>query len=116
MAAPAPEVVAEAESPRIDTFTTQHYQNHLPIISDNFQLPDFPVNFKDISAPGGGRLKFFAQNWKIMGCSQMVYDVISHGYRIQFDSLPQLTVNAIPFCLKLPDTQQVILDQESQDC
>ena len=109
MAAAAPK---EAESREIDNFTTQHYQIHLPINCDNFVLPNFPVNFENIKAPGGGRLKFFAQNWKTMGCSQMVYDVISHGYKIQFDILPQLTVHAKPFSLKLPDNQQVILDRE----
>ena len=107
--------VAEERNQRIDTFTTQHYQDHLPITCDTFILPDFPIDFKDISAPGGGRLKFFAPNWKAMGCSDMVYSVISYGYKIQFDSLPQLTVNAKPFALKLPDNQQVILDRELQE-
>ena len=104
----------EEKNPEIDNFTTQHYQHHLPVNSEHFQLPDFPIDFKTVTAPGGGRLKFFAPNWAAMGCSSMVYNVIKYGYKIQFHCLPKLTVNPKPFSLKLPENQQVILDNELQ--
>ena len=113
----ATEVVASrrAKTKPIDNFTTLHYQSHLPVDSSSFVLPDFPVNFTDISAPGGGRLQYFVDNWLQIGVSDFVYNVIKYGYKIQFMDTPQLTVNANPFALKLPATQQVILDKELND-
>lgn len=39
----------------------------------------------------GGRLGWFAENWRFLGCSNFAYKVITKGYKLPFRSVPKLT-------------------------
>ena len=102
------------EKIKIDTFTQQYYVSNIPVDSKSFCVPNFPVNFNSISAPVGGRLRYFYDNWCLITQNPFVLNVIKHGYRIMFDSSPKLVVHPNPFELRLPPSQQEILDRELQ--
>mgnify|MGYP001545581844 CR=1 FL=1 len=115
MAAQTPRNVAEVEIKRkIDTFTTQAYQNNISVDNDNFIMPNFPVDYRLVTAPGGSRLSLFLLNWQSFCTNSFVLNVIANGYNIQFDQTPPLVVNPKPYELSLPQDQQTILDTELQ--
>ena len=45
-------------------------------------IPDILAN------PLGGRLKYCAENWKLIGASDWVQNVVSEGYKIPFENFP----------------------------
>ena len=102
------------ENVRTDVFTTQNYQKSCAIESSDFVMPDFPIDYRSVSAPGGSRLQLFISNWECFCSNEYVLNVIRHGYAIQFDEQPPLTTKPVPFQLNLPSDQQTILDTELQ--
>ena len=77
-------------------------------------MPDFPIDYHNVSAPGGSRLQLFYRNWQVFCKNKFVLNVIKHGYRIKFTQPPPLTCKPKPFQLQLPADQQTILDSELQ--
>ena len=102
-------------NPGIDVFTSQYYAQTYSVQSSDFILPDFPIQPDTVTAPVGGRLSYFLPNYLQFCKSDFVLNIIKFGYRIKFNSPPPLTIHPKPFELKLPDTQQAILDKELQE-
>ena len=98
-------------------FTHDFYLQNVTPESDQFCLPDFPVNFHDAPSEIGGRLSFFFENYKLLTDNQFLLNVIRDGYKIKFidDIPPPLITNAKPFYLNLPPDQQANLDLEMQN-
>ena len=84
----------------------------MTVVSSTFQLPNFPIDPRTVTAPGGGRLKYFVDNWECIDASPFVINIIKYGYKIQFVEPPPLVIAPKPFSLHLPPDQQKILDQE----
>ena len=101
-----------AEERKIDIFTSLSYQQSVHVVSQSLTFPPFPVNYQSITAPVGSRLQLFAANWRQFCQNQFVLDVITHGYRLKFESPPPLVVHPKPYELSLPSDQQHILDEE----
>ena len=90
------------------------YQKTCDVNSAEFIMPDFPIDYRTVTAPGGSRLQHFIDNWETFCHNDYVLNVIRHGYAIQFTEQPPLTRNPVPFELNLPPDQQAILDSELQ--
>ena len=108
--------VRENVDDNLCNFTHTFYEHNLGIMNQSLTLPYFPVNFRHVTAPVGGRLSLFYENYELLTDNRFLLDTIKYGYKIKFidDQPPKLVTNAQPFYLNLPDDQQAILDVEMQ--
>jgi hypothetical protein len=71
-------------------------------------LPDLPIRLKN--QPVGGRLEFYAKNWKQLGVDDHILDIRENGYNIEFVKKTPLTNSPLESSLPKDEVKrQVVL-------
>ena len=63
-----PNVITSVENvdDNLSNFTHTFYHENLGLMNHSLTLPYFPVNFRTVNAPVGGRLSLFYENYELL--------------------------------------------------
>ena len=81
----------------------------------DYKLPQTPPSASSLGLPVGGRLKYFVTQWKEMGASKYILDVLGKGYQIDFKADPTLTTTPCMESISNNPVKDQILEEQFQE-